>query len=135
MTLVSLISRWRSASFDTSKATSACFFVSPLCRTSSSILMLTGPIVSTLTGPLHATRCSWPTTSSPDPRSARMSSLVQAPRQSTAPWLTEGQRRVGFVSCLWSRTTPYRGTLWSTATTSGRLPLHQPRSIPVYQSC
>jgi hypothetical protein len=43
---------------------------------------------------------------------------IQALRRSTVPWPTTWQRRVGFVSCLWSCTTPYDGSLWSTATTS-----------------
>jgi hypothetical protein len=68
-TLVSPISRPRSASFGTSRApsTSACFFVAPLRQTLSSTLMLTGPVVPTLVGLLRATQCSWTTTSSPGP--------------------------------------------------------------------
>jgi hypothetical protein len=118
-TLVSPISQPRSASFGTSRApsTSACFFAAPLRRTSSSTLMLTGPVVPTLAGQLWVTRCSWVTTSSLGPRSVRTSSPVRALRQSTAPWPMAWQRRVGFDNCLWSCTAPCRGPLWSTATT------------------
>jgi hypothetical protein len=117
---VSPISRPRSASFGTSRApsTTACFFAAPLRRTSSSTLMMTGSIVPTLADPLRATQCSWVTTSSPDPRSVKTSSLVQALRRSTATRPTAWQRRVGFVRCLWNYTTLYHGPLWSTATTS-----------------
>jgi hypothetical protein len=62
--------------------------------------------------------CSQVTTSSPGPQSVRTSSPIRALRRSTVSWLTVWQRRVGFVSCLWSCTTPCHGPLWSTATTS-----------------
>jgi hypothetical protein len=113
------ISRSRSASFDTSKApsTTTCFFAAPLRRTSSSTLMLTGSVVPTLAGPLQATRCFWVTTSSPSPRSISTSSLIRALRRSTASWTMVWQRRVGFVSYLWSCTAPCHGPFWSTVTT------------------
>jgi hypothetical protein len=77
----------------------------------SSTLMLTGPVAPTLVSPLRATRFSWVTTSSPGSRSVRMSSPVRALRQSIVSWPTAWQRRAGFVNCLWSYTTPYRGPL------------------------
>jgi hypothetical protein len=119
MTPVSPISQLHSASFGTSRAPSitACFFVVPLRQTSSSTMMLTGPVVSTLASPLQAMRCFWATTSSPDPRSVKTSSPVQALRQSTTSWPTMWQRCVGFVSSLWSSTAPCRGPPWSTTTT------------------
>jgi hypothetical protein len=90
MTLVSPISRSRSASSSTSRAllTTTCFFTAHLCQISSSTLMLTGSVVPTLTGPLRATRCSWVTTSSLGPRSVRTSSYVQALRRGTVSWPT-----------------------------------------------
>jgi hypothetical protein len=136
-TPMSPISRPRSASFDTSRAPSTivCFFVVPLRRTSSSTLMLTGPVVPTLTGPLRATRCSWVTTSSPGSQSVRTSSLARALRRSTASWPTAWQRRAGFVSCLWSCTTPVAGHFGLLRQRQRRLPLHQPRSAPTHQAC
>jgi hypothetical protein len=56
---VSPISQQQSASSDTSRgpSTMTCFFNVPLRRTSSSILMLTRPVVPTLTNPLRAMWC------------------------------------------------------------------------------
>jgi hypothetical protein len=80
--------------------------------------MLTRPVVLTLIDPLQATRCSWATTWSPGRRRVKTSSPVRALRRSIVLWPMVWLRNGGFVSCLWSCTTPYRGPLWCTVTPS-----------------
>jgi hypothetical protein len=113
-TLISPISRLRSASSATSRtpSTTVCFFIVPLHPSSSSTLTLTGQVVPTLACPLRATRCFWATTSSPSPRSARMSSRVQVLRQSTALWPPMWRRHADFLSCLWSCIAPYQASTY-----------------------
>jgi hypothetical protein len=85
--------------------------------TSSSTLMLTGPVVQTPAARLQATRCFWETTWCPGPPSDRPSSPAPVRRPSTAPSPTVWPRPPGCASCCWNFRCLRPGVRSSTATT------------------